>query len=428
MATLRRVRRPTLRSAALLLMVASITSLACGTGDGDLSPAESASDASSTVRDSAGVRIVEYEDSPGSPAGRLELIATYGTLDGPGAFGSVADVAVDDSGEVYVLDRQARRVTVWTADGTLVRTFGGGGGGPGELTNPNHVALRGDGTVLVGELFPAELHWYDSEGAPLRDRRLELPSQEEGVAAVLSEWRSVDPDITRVRVARVRTDSEEAVHVVVEVDGTGTPGDTLLRWTQPGATPAPPPIFAPSLSWDLLPDGRFAVAPGGAYEVRVHDSRGRLVGIYRRSTSPVQVNRELRERARTTFREGMSETGAPAAMLDALAEEVEIAPTLPAVQEIRVSRPNGTLWVAVPRPAVDSEELVEVASYDRYAADGSFLGRVEAPPRFRLLTVVDGVAYGVWRDPNDVHFVRAYRYVPTTAEDTSGEDAPVADA
>lgn len=426
MAMLRRVRRPSLRAAAFLLMTAAITSLSCSPGDGDRQPPESAG-ANATFRDSAGVRIVEYAASPASRAGRLELLTTYGTLDGSGAFGSVADVAVDDSGEVYVLDRQARRVTVWTADGSLVRTFGGSGGGPGELTNPNHVDLRGDGTVLVGELFPAELHWYDAEGAPVRDRRLELPSREEGVAAVLSEWRSVDPDVTRVRVARVRTDSDEAVHVVVEVDDAGTPGDTLLRWTQPGATPSPPPIFAPSLSWDLFPDGRLAVAPGAAYEVRIHDPRGRLDRIYRRSTSPVQVNRELRERARTTFREGMSETGAPAAMLDALAEEVEIASTLPAVQEIRVSRPEGTLWVAIPRPGADTEELVEVASYDRYAADGSFLGRVEAPPRFRLLTIVDGVAYGVWRDPNDVHFVRAYRYVSTVGGEVGEEGTPVAE-
>lgn len=371
-----------------------------------------ASDLAPSVRDSGGIRIVEHGVPPGPATGRLELLATYGELDGPGSFGSVAAVTVDDTGNVLVLDRQAGRVTVWEPDGTLLRAFGRKGDGPGEVTNPNHVTVLDDGSILVGELFPAELHWYGPDGTPLRDERLELPSDGPAVAAILAEWRSAGSDLTRVRLARVSVASDEAAHVVVEVDRDGAPGDTLLRWTQPGAAPAPPPIFTPSLSWDLLSNGGLVVAPGGPYEIRIHDARGELSRLVRRVVEPVRVTRELRSRALATFREGMGETGAPAAMLDALADEVEVASTLPAIQEIRVSRPEGEIWAAIPRPASGAGELLEVGAYDRYAPDGAFLGRVEAPPRFRLMAVVDGIAYGIWRDSRDVDFVRAYRYVP----------------
>lgn len=403
---------PPLPSALLTTVALLLPIVACGPGDTGSTARSDRSEPSSPVRDSAGIRIVEHARSPDTTAGRLDLLATYGDVDGPGAFGSVADVAVDPAGNVLILDRQAGRVTVWDRDGNLRRAFGRKGRGPGELTNPNHVAVLRGGRILVGELFPAELHWYEPDGTPVRDERLELVTDDAGVAAILAEWRSAAPDLTRVRLARVSMESDEASHVVVDVDGDGVPGDTLLSWTQPGATPSPPPIFAPSLSWDLMMDGRLVVAPGEPYEIRLHDRAGRLSGIVRRKVDPAPVTRDLRRRAVARFREGMKGSGAPTAMLDAMAERVEVASTLPAIQQIRVSRPEGTVWVAVPRPAADDGDLLEVGTYDRYAPDGSFLGRVEAPPGFRLMRVVDGVAYGVWRGPRDVDFVRAYRYVP----------------
>ncbi len=65
-----------------------------------------------------------------------------GSVDDPDVgFSSIADMAVDRDGLLYVLDTQAVEVRVF--DGaTRVRTIGGAGGGPGELRGPGSMGLR----------------------------------------------------------------------------------------------------------------------------------------------------------------------------------------------------------------------------------------------------------------------------------------------
>ncbi|MYC99294.1 MAG: hypothetical protein F4X13_08500 [Gammaproteobacteria bacterium] len=67
----------------------------------------------------------------------------------PTVFGSVADVAVDTAGLVYVLDEQAQEVRVFDFLGRFVHKFGGFGDGPSELRHAIEIELLGDGRILV---------------------------------------------------------------------------------------------------------------------------------------------------------------------------------------------------------------------------------------------------------------------------------------
>jgi hypothetical protein len=57
-------------------------------------------------------------------------------------------VVVDDAGFSYVLDGLYRHVLVYDQEGTLQRTIGGPGSGPGELARPQSLGIIGD-TVWV---------------------------------------------------------------------------------------------------------------------------------------------------------------------------------------------------------------------------------------------------------------------------------------
>jgi len=60
--------------------------------------------------------------------------------DGPAGFGDIADLLVDATGRMYVLDGQSQDVRVFDSAGTFVRTIGRRGSGPGEFQRA--VALR----------------------------------------------------------------------------------------------------------------------------------------------------------------------------------------------------------------------------------------------------------------------------------------------
>jgi len=108
-------------------------------------------------------------------------------LEGNALFGSVSDVNVRSTAQglwLYVLDRQASEVTIWTPDGALVRRVGGEGEGPGELSRPHDLVLLEDrfyvaderrftsftleGEVIGTSAVPASLSWrgfrFSNEG------------------------------------------------------------------------------------------------------------------------------------------------------------------------------------------------------------------------------------------------------------------------
>ena len=75
-------------------------------------------------------------------------------LEGDALFGSVSDVNVRSTAQglrLYVLDRQASEVTIWTPDGTLIRRIGREGEGPGEFTSPHDLVLLEDGFYVADE-------------------------------------------------------------------------------------------------------------------------------------------------------------------------------------------------------------------------------------------------------------------------------------
>lgn len=99
-------------------------------------------------------------------------------MEGDAVFGSVSDVNVHSSPEglrVFVLDGRSSEVTIWTAEGALIRRVGRDGPGPGEFEGPDdlvvledrfHVADQRrfttfalDGEFLRTDLVPPSMSW-----------------------------------------------------------------------------------------------------------------------------------------------------------------------------------------------------------------------------------------------------------------------------
>jgi hypothetical protein len=83
-------------------------------------------------------------------------------------FASIADIEVDRSGRVYVLDRTANELRIFTADGTHIRTVGRSGGGPGEYNRANGLQWIGPDSLLVIDQEGNRYNVLSSEGEYVR--------------------------------------------------------------------------------------------------------------------------------------------------------------------------------------------------------------------------------------------------------------------
>ena len=85
------------------------------------------------------------------------------SLDAPFNHPTAAAEAPD--GEIYVADGYGNSsVHRFSADGALLRNWGGQGGGPGAFTTPHAVAIDGQGRVLVGDRENNRVQVFDREG------------------------------------------------------------------------------------------------------------------------------------------------------------------------------------------------------------------------------------------------------------------------
>jgi peptidylglycine monooxygenase len=90
------------------------------------------------------------------------------SLDAPFNHPTAAAEAAD--GEIYVADGYGNSsVHRFAADGTLIRTWGGQGSGPGAFTTPHAVAVDRHGRVLVGDRENNRVQLFDREGKYLSE-------------------------------------------------------------------------------------------------------------------------------------------------------------------------------------------------------------------------------------------------------------------
>jgi hypothetical protein len=88
--------------------------------------------------------------------------------------GGVYDVAVSPHGDVYVVDYGFKRVLVVGPDGTVRRTIGREGSGPGEFEMPYIVRADAD-SVRVLDAASNRVQVFDSAGVVVRTYRVDAP-------------------------------------------------------------------------------------------------------------------------------------------------------------------------------------------------------------------------------------------------------------
>lgn len=322
-----------------------------------------------------------------------------GSMDeeGPALFGQVAAVEADPLGRVWVLERDAKEVRVFGADGRHVRTLGRQGGGPGEFADPIGMAWAPDGRLWVADPGNARFTVFDTAGRY-------VASHPRRVGGYSVPWRGGFDAEGRLYEVAVVTRGAGHGSALLRYGADLRPADTLLLPELPsqqfelrtpgGGMMAASVPFTPGLA--VAVDPRGFVWSGVTDRVRLHQQtlRGDTVRIVEREAAPVPVTAGDREKAL----EGLKWFTEQGGRIDA----GRIPAHKPAFSSLYVA-PDGHLWL---RPAVPEGHVG--AAFDLFDPEGRYLGRAglasgldRTPP-----PVVRGDAlYGVRRDSLDVPYV-----------------------
>jgi streptogramin lyase len=102
-----------------------------------------------------------------------ESTLTYATKFGeagsePGKFSSPSGVAIDSSGNLYVVDQGNNRVEKFDPEGKLLAAFGKTGTAAGELKEPRGIAIDSHGNLYVAEAGNSRIQKFSPEGTSLQ--------------------------------------------------------------------------------------------------------------------------------------------------------------------------------------------------------------------------------------------------------------------
>ena len=370
------------------------------------------------IRDSAGVRIVEY-------AGEPEVTAPFSLAAGPlyrhGANPGDYEFQFVDAGGLLP-DGSAvvawySEVIVLSPDGTTHEVLARAGEGPGEVISPYAVFVLGRDSVLVPDDRQSRLTLFVGDSVA---RIVSLPRAAHfGVAGIGSSGELMMMDRYP---SRLWIDIEEewlAGHMTLFDIETGAL-DTVASYDHypRQRSGQPSPIIRP-IGEVAAAAGRFVYTRSDRPEIAWRLPDGRVTQIVRWRPEPNLLTEELLEHGEAYNRMiGRRHYGVPDARLEEIIQEdmaryrVMVGQPIPYFGS-PFADADGNLWLPSYRPAYPEEG----SPYTVISPDGEWLGEVETPPRFRILDVTGGLLLGVLRDDLDVQNVVVYELISTRSSD-----------
>ena len=393
------------RTHFILLLMAGVA--ACG---GDTS---TTGDVPVRIEDSAGVRIVAYEETPTpEPAFRLAAEPRYrhGAKPGDYAFQEVGIGRLLPDGSAVVYDAWNNELVVFGQDGATFEVLAAEGEGPGEAGHISAIFALGQDSILVADLNLGRMTLFVG-GSVAHTTALRL-SQGVGVEGIGSSgelmlatyWGPSEVEEEWLAGHMIRFDMETgALDTVASYD---------LNARIPPGLQRDPIAAAGEVT---VATGHFVYTRSDRAEVTWHLPDGTATQIVRWPAEPALLTDEWLEPIEADQRL-MFRMHSPEASDDRLAEATQR--TMAAYHAV-IGRPmplfgspfadaEGRVWLPTYKPGGEHNSK---APYTMIAPDGEWLGTVDTPPRFRILDVAGGLVLGVELDEMDVESVVVYELV-----------------
>ena len=386
-------------------LILGFLSVACGGGDrgGGLQ---------STVRDSAGVAIIENRRP--LPESRLgwrvgpEATVSIGTAEGDPAYELfVAGGATRLSdGRIVVANGGTGELRVYDPNGVHLASWGGQGDGPGEFgaMAPGGVEPWPGDSLMARDSFSSRISIFSADGTFGRVLRLRggyqrvvgpLPDGRV-FASTLTSFERGEPGTSEI----VRPDLE---YGILHADGSvqrdlgAYRGSELYMVNTAGGSPFPRPYPFGRDAFDFLWGDLVVITTNDRYEIRAYRPDGSLARIVRR-------DQDVRAPTWADLRDAVARQnpGRPE-VLDAVGD-MPLVEAFPAFASVLVDR-LGHLWIEEYRFSGEERRLWTV-----FDPEGRVLGLVEMPGSFRISIGEIGEDYilGTREDELGVEYVESW--------------------
>ena len=356
-------------------------------------------------------QIVQLGDRDVPLEGRLQDVFRVGENEAKEEeqFARISATAFDDADNLYVLDSQNNRVTVFDANGRFVRIIGRKGEGPGELGFPLGLAVTADRHVVVMDFGNRAFVIYGPDGKHVRnvpiDRemgiggRFMMAHPNGGVVFALNPGLSVrngtpEMDTTGIKVFWLQSLAEGATPTLItrvpepkvetKVEGTPASGRVMVMRQAP-------PAFTPQLNLALTADGSLVVSNTDQYSLDVLGANGQVARRLRRPLAPRKVTEADKDAERNRRAEQLANGGGSRVMIggggggvrtEQLGQEalrraqeglrnLQFAETVPVVLSL-YSDPLGRIWVQRSGAAPGKPSVIDIIG-----ASGQYVGTVQ---------------------------------------------------
>jgi hypothetical protein len=390
--------------------------------------------AAPTVRDSAGIAIVENRGTAWDQGQGWTVVDTpavnFGGLEGEAGAdmsGIVGVVRLAD-GRLVVANGAGPDVRFFDAEGKHLLTAGRRGSGPGEYQAlAGLFAFTGD-SLLVADVMTRRMTVLTPAGETGRTYSLGgaggMQLGERSVSLAIPVGAFPDGSVLgMVQAFRVNSGPagayrDTAAYVTFGPDGAAR--DTVMRIPglemeqmemnfQGQKFTAPTVVPLGRMTSVAASLGHVAAALNDRYEIELRDGAGKLLTLVRVVLDQVPITEADQAAHRKEQLEGLASAPGMGAVPEALKqqmrtriEQARYPATYPYVGEMRFD-PDGNLWAAEVQRAG-----VTVRRYAVFDADGALLGRVVMPDEFTPFWIGRDALAGVWKDADDVEHVRVY--------------------
>lgn len=292
-------------------------------------------------------------------------------------------LAVDDSGRVYVVDQKPAVIKVYDQDGSLVRTIGGEGRGPGEF-RAGHIALH-EGQIVLHDLRVARTSVWDTAGAFVASwasnccTDADIHVDREGRISVPALLQSPSAERPEGAPFWIRWSIQGALIDTVWI---ATPLSEAPLWTvvtrvggrDVGQMTVTVPLRAQTIT-GFHPTGGFLVGWSDEYQVAISPNGRDTTSVFGRTWQAVPISSERREAVVEDMVQRFSRSmSTDEALLRRSFTPDAIPATAPAFTALYVD-PDGYRWVRLD-PGMDST----VTRFDLFDPDGVLLGPVAVRP------------------------------------------------
>ncbi len=195
-------------------------------------------------------------------------------------FGEIREMAVDDEGQIFVLDIKKTLINVYDKNGLYKKTIGRHGQGPGELQAPQRMSKTWQDEIVVEDHGARAFVYYTLDGQ--YSRRVTY-------ASVFIFTSGIDSLGNIVGV--VQTPGKNGNRQVInrydpELNYLHTLGYSL-EWNRGEYN-----YFKSWLKWAAFKGDHIIFAFSENYELYIHDAQGELVKIIEKEYKPVRISEE----------------------------------------------------------------------------------------------------------------------------------------